>query len=128
MCYLRKFANNVDRPFTIQVGTKINIVDRTLLKLEQSWKWVYHILLKLEIRLKSYSIEEKNLSSTIKLLIWFWKCANYQEMSRPYTVVVERKINMGRSYTYQWKKGRWYTVKVRNFHKKSPFCAKKLLN
>ena len=35
-------------------------------------------------------------------------------MSRPYTFEVETKINMGISYTYQWKKGISYTVKVGN--------------
>ena len=91
LCYLRKFANNeeLDRPFTIQVGTKINILDRTLLKLEQSGKWVYHILLKLAIRLRSYSLEKKLTFTRHKVVsLILRKCANYKEMSRPCTVEV----------------------------------------
>ena len=35
LCCLRKCANNekLDRPYTVQVGTKINVGDRTLFKL-----------------------------------------------------------------------------------------------
>ena len=64
-----------------------------------------NILLKLEIRLRSYSLAKKltfTRHKVVKLILR--KCADNQEMSRLYTVEVEKKINMGRLYTYQWKR------------------------
>ena len=50
LCSLRKCANNEEltRPYTVQVRTKMIKIDRTLLKLEQYRKWVDLTLLKLE--------------------------------------------------------------------------------
>ena len=111
--------------------TTKNWIDHSLLTLEQCWKWVDCILLKLEIRFRYYSLEKKFTQSRHKgVYLILRKCANYQEIGRPYIVEVGTKIGYR---PYNGKMGILYTVIVGNcfksyFHKKSTFCAKKLLN
>ena len=89
--------------YTVQVRTKMNKIDRTLLKLEQYRKWVDRILLKLEIPFRSYSLEKKLTLSRLKIVnLSLRKCSNYQEVGRPYTVEVRIKIYIARSYTVKW--------------------------
>ena len=39
ICSLRKWNKELDRSHTVKVGSQINMVNRTLLKLEQYRKW-----------------------------------------------------------------------------------------
>ena len=58
-CALRKCANNkeLDRSYTVQVGTQVYMVDRTLLELEQYWKCVDRMLIKLEFVIEAILLE-----------------------------------------------------------------------